>query len=142
MRKRVLLVEDEASLRSAFADILVWEGYEVEALPDGAAALERIARDPRPDVIVLDLLMPVLSGSEFLLAAQPMIQSIPVIVISGASAELPAGVGVCVRLQKPIPPGEFLRAVEYCLRLSRRAGGRREPLRPRSGNSSPAKQAG
>ncbi|HEY6051243.1 MAG TPA: response regulator [Thermoanaerobaculia bacterium] len=140
MRKRVLLVEDEASLRSALAEILRWEGYDVETFEDGAAALERLATSPPPDIMVLDLLMPVLSGSELLVRAKSLLRSIPVIVISGAASDLPPGVSVAVRLQKPVPPADLIQALEYCSRLGRRAPFRRAGPNPRPRKPSSAKE--
>jgi two-component system response regulator MprA len=57
----VLVAEDDRAVREALVRALVLEGYRVEAVGDGAAALERI-RDTRPDLVLLDVMMPVLDG--------------------------------------------------------------------------------
>lgn len=58
---RVLVVEDDPNVRRDVADVLVEEGYEVEQAADGFAALER-ARARRPDVVLLDLYLPLMDG--------------------------------------------------------------------------------
>jgi two-component system response regulator MprA len=58
---RVLVAEDDRSVRESLVLALSVEGYEVEAVPDGRQALDAIAREA-PDVVVLDVMMPVLDG--------------------------------------------------------------------------------
>src|SRR5215831_5033576 len=83
-RPLVLLVEDDFMLRASLAQLLYLEGYEVESSADGAEAIRRLERTPRPSVIVLDLLMPRLNGVQFRAyqRAEPNIAAIPVIVIT------------------------------------------------------------
>ncbi len=57
----VLLAEDDRAVREALVRALELEGHEVEAVNDGAAALVAVARD-RPDVVIMDWMMPVLDG--------------------------------------------------------------------------------
>lgn len=64
----ILIVEDEKILRDAYATILTQEGFTVWTAPDGSAALEQLALH-RPNLILLDLLMPVMDGFAFLEAA-------------------------------------------------------------------------
>lgn len=59
--KTILIVEDETPLRNALADILVFEGFNVLLSGDGKMGLETAAKY-KPDLIVLDLIMPVMSG--------------------------------------------------------------------------------
>jgi CheY-like chemotaxis protein len=65
--KRILIVEDELPLREAFAFLLQSEGYEVEVAENGKVGLEKL-KSFHPDIILLDLLMPVMNGIEFLKA--------------------------------------------------------------------------
>ncbi len=83
---KVLLVDDSKLQRLANECTLVKAGYEVLTAGDGEEALQ-IAREELPDVIVLDLLLPKLSGSEVLrkLKSSPKTSGIPVIVLSGLS---------------------------------------------------------
>ena len=65
--KRILIIEDELPLREAFAFLLKSEGYEVEVAENGKVGLEKL-KTFQPDIILLDLLMPVMNGIEFLKA--------------------------------------------------------------------------
>src|SRR5207244_2043687 len=61
MKARILLVEDEPSMRRALIDILESEGYRVQIAPDGEAGLQHAA-EQQPDVILLDVMLPKLDG--------------------------------------------------------------------------------
>lgn len=65
--KRILIIEDELPLREAFALLLKAEGYEVEVAENGLIGLEKVEVF-QPDVVLLDLLMPVMNGMDFLKA--------------------------------------------------------------------------
>jgi CheY-like chemotaxis protein len=67
--KRILIIEDEKPLREAFAFLLRSEGFEVFLAENGKAGLECLA-EVRPDLILLDMLMPIMNGVEFLKAAK------------------------------------------------------------------------
>jgi CheY-like chemotaxis protein len=88
MGARVLLVEDHPTMREAVRMVLAGEGYEVIEASDGAGALEEVARE-RPDVMVLDLHMPVLDGAAVLasLRAAPATADLPVIVVTADGEE-------------------------------------------------------
>jgi CheY-like chemotaxis protein len=62
---RLLLVEDDADIRDALVDVLQSENWTVEVAPNGRVALDRLGRDPAPDVMLLDLMMPEVDGLEF-----------------------------------------------------------------------------
>ena len=83
---KVLLVEDSKFLRIANERVLAKAGYEVSTAADGEEAL-RVAQDKLPDVILLDMLLPKLSGPEVLkaLKSNPATMAIPVIVVSSLS---------------------------------------------------------
>jgi signal transduction histidine kinase len=82
---RILLVEDDEDLRTEVASFLSSEGYEVASVANGRAALEHLKRSAAPDVILLDLQMPVMDGWEFRLAqrSDAFLASIPVVIVSG-----------------------------------------------------------
>ena len=85
--RRVLVVEDEAQVRGLFHTILTNAGYEVREAGNGREALALLDTGYRPDVILLDLVMPVMNGWQLRAAQRERadIRDIPVILISGSS---------------------------------------------------------
>src|SRR5262245_8964464 len=85
--RRILVVEDDEQLRGTMLDLLELEGFEVLSACNGREALECLRKNPAPSLIVLDLMMPVMSGPEF--RAEQLrdgaLSGIPVIVVSAAS---------------------------------------------------------
>ena len=83
---KVLLIEDEESLRNLYTRILSTKNYEVEAAADGEIALS-LLRQFRPDVIVLDIVMPHYNGVEILkiLKNDGELKSIPVVMLTALS---------------------------------------------------------
>jgi CheY-like chemotaxis protein len=111
--KRVLVVEDDLGTAEAIAAILGDEGYAVDLVANGREALVRIV-DARPDVILLDMMMPVMDGPETsrALQADPRARTIPVVVMTVSNqllerSELPRA-GVIV---KPFDLEELLDTV-------------------------------
>ena len=96
---RILIVDDNDSIRDSLADAMRDEGYEVEAVADGAKGLAAALARP-PDVILLDLMMPVMDGHAFMarLREDGSHQRIPV-VITSASPQVPEGARA--HLRKP-----------------------------------------
>ena len=82
---RILIVDDDALIRDTLATALGDEGYAVRVAPDGRTALSSIG-NWRPDLIVLDLMMPVMNGVEFRAAQRSAADTahIPVIILSAA----------------------------------------------------------
>lgn len=107
--KRVLVVEDDVDLRETLADLLAGEGFQVSCASNGREALDALERQ-RVDVIVLDLMMPVMSGSEFRAAqlARPHLAGIPVILASAAASAQLEGVDASAVLRKPFTPTALL----------------------------------
>jgi two-component system phosphate regulon response regulator PhoB len=89
MAKRILLVEDDQFQRQAEEALLRLRGFEVTIAVDGEDALRQLEKPERPDLIVLDLIMPKLNGFEVLkrVKANPETSAIPVIVLSNLSQE-------------------------------------------------------
>ena len=83
-KAKILLVEDESDIRRLYAIGLNQHGFEVKLAANGAEAVERI-RSERPDVILLDWMMPLMDGSEVMsrIGGDARTSSIPIIVISG-----------------------------------------------------------
>jgi CheY-like chemotaxis protein len=117
-RKSILVVEDDAATREAVTLVLEDEGYAVTAVANGREALLHLRQAAPPNLILLDLMMPVMNGWEFRQqqAQDPALQSIPVVVIS-ADASVPqkaAALGATDYLIKPIDLDQLLEAVQRC----------------------------
>ena len=100
--RRILIVDDESSMRFLLRFILESAGYEVIEAHHGAAALERV-KESRPNLVVTDLMMPVMNGRDLVgrLRADPATASIPILLISAnPNAEV---VGVDAFVGKPFP---------------------------------------
>jgi len=106
--KRVLVVDDDRDMREALTDLLEFEGYQVSSAADGRQALQ-IARSCPPHLILLDLMMPVMSGWQFRAAQaeDPVLAGVPVVIMSAFAHELEA----TALLPKPFQLGEVLDAV-------------------------------
>jgi len=119
MTVRVLVAEDHPTMREAVRMVLAGEGYDVADAPDGAVALEAIAAAP-PDVLVLDLHMPVLDGAQVLAALRSdgATAGLPVIVITADGEEGRAAAersGADAYVTKPFDPVALLRTIERVL---------------------------
>ena len=81
--KKILLVEDEAALRKTLGEVLKQEGYKMMSAADGETGL-RLAKTKKPDLILLDLILPKLHGFGVLtqLKSDPSTKQIPVIVLT------------------------------------------------------------
>ena len=119
---RVLVVDDDVSSTEALCELLKLAGHDVVCADNGRKALEKLHERHRESdycVILLDLMMPVMNGYEFReeQLKDPSIASIPIIVITadGRAREKAAQLGSDRYFQKPLVPGELLRAIrEYC----------------------------
>lgn len=114
--RSILIVEDEESIRENLKDLLDLEGYEVFTASNGEEGLDVLRTMPRPCLVLLDLLMPIMNGTEFLEAKyhEDSIASIPVCVVSGV-ADKPRVAGVTAFVKKPIEFDAFLKFVKnYC----------------------------
>ena len=125
MRRRLLLVEDDSTLRQALSFNLTREGYEVTAAADGEAALEA-ARNQQLDLILLDVMLPGLSGVEVLRVLRREGVATPVIILTAKGDEIDRVVGLKVGaddyVTKPFSRPELLARIEAVLRRQRREG--------------------
>jgi CheY-like chemotaxis protein len=101
---RVLIVDDEPSILEMLAEILTTQGHMVATATTGREALERLDTSPA-DVIVLDLVMPGMSGNQLLAALRARGVDVPAIAITGAPDK--AGPGFLAVLDKPIDVGRL-----------------------------------
>jgi two-component system, OmpR family, response regulator MprA len=117
-RHRILVVDDEEGFRDGLADLLNMEGYEVSVAGDAVEAVSMLP-DFRPDVILLDLRMPLLDGEAFLrgIRGLPASREVPVVLIS-AKEELrviASRYGAAGYLSKPFEAPQLLSLLERVL---------------------------
>ena len=117
-KRRILVVDDEEGFRDGVADLLSMEGYAVSVARNAIEAVS-VLPDFRPEVILLDLRMPLLDGEAFLrgIRGLPASQEVPVVLIS-AKEELPAiasRYGAAGYLSKPFEAPQLLSLLERVL---------------------------
>ena len=112
----ILLVEDDLDVREALAETLRDEGYAVECATDGVEALTYLRGGGRPGLILLDLMMPRMSGSEFrqVQKRDPMLAHYPVVLLSADSRMREKAVALETdgAIRKPIDIDELLSVIE------------------------------
>ena len=117
-RPRVLVVDDEASIRDLLVKTLALAEYDVDASPDGRSALERMRLNPY-DLLVIDLKMPGMDGLAVIREAKRYKADLPVIIITGFSTESSAieavNLGVAGYLTKPFRVPQVLAAAARAL---------------------------
>jgi CheY-like chemotaxis protein len=114
--KEVLVVEDDRTIRETLVMLLKLEGYKASGAANGQEALHYLSRTEPPDLILLDLMMPVMDGCQFRKVQQqdPKLASIPVVVVSSNAmvGEQATALAVEGYLQKPVEVNELLSMVQ------------------------------
>lgn len=120
MIKRILVVEDQEDLRGVLRDLLTGSGYEMLEAADGQAGVEKAAAE-KPDLILMDIQMPVLNGYDATrqIKADPALTSIPIIAISSfamqGDEEKARAAGCDQYITKPYSPMQLLRLLRQQL---------------------------
>ncbi|HEY7847889.1 MAG TPA: response regulator transcription factor [Candidatus Limnocylindria bacterium] len=139
MKRQILLVEDDRTLRQALTFNLRREDYDVRVAVDGEQAVAA-GHDPRLDLIILDLMLPAMSGLEVLRRLRSEGVATPVIVLTAKRTEVDRVVGLKVGaddyISKPFSLPELLARIEAMLRRQRRADSAGDAMEPviRSGD--------
>jgi CheY-like chemotaxis protein len=109
------LVDDDDDLREAFCDVLAFGGCDVTGVAGGAEALAWLKGSGRPNLILLDLMMPGMTGAELKarLDVDPALRTIPVVVLSGDTrlADQAVRMGAVGWISKPVSMDTLLQAV-------------------------------
>jgi CheY-like chemotaxis protein len=113
----ILVIEDDAGIADAIASMLEDHGYGVLVAANGKDGMEKLrAAEPRPDLILLDLMMPVMDGWEFRAAqrSDPKLADVPVVLLSANVDVGPAAneLAAVSWLKKPVDLGALLHAVQ------------------------------
>jgi two-component system KDP operon response regulator KdpE len=113
--QHILIVEDDEPLRRMIRQALTFAGYDVQEAGNGLHALRVIDSHP-PDVVILDLGLPIISGQTVLaeIAAHAHTREIPVIVITGEPGTHDGLGSVCV-LRKPFDVDQLVKTVRSCV---------------------------
>jgi CheY-like chemotaxis protein len=113
--ERILVIDDDDDIREVLQDVLLSEGFLVDAAKDGLDALEKLRRNGHPPLILLDMMMPNMDGESFLkvLRGKPDLADAPVVVISGNAAvrEKANSLRAAACLVKPFELDELLGVV-------------------------------
>ncbi|MDR3777001.1 MAG: response regulator [Terracidiphilus sp.] len=119
-KARVLIVDDEPSIRLSMSLILVEIGYQVRSAEDGHSALHEL-RSEIPDILITDLNMPGMSGFELLAEVRRSFPAIHTIAMSGAFCgdEVPSGVAADAFFQKGSSVGSLLKMMDALPRQER-----------------------
>ena len=113
----VAIIEDDAEFRNMLRELLEEEQYRVIAVANGAEALVTLRGGAIPNVILLDVSMPIMDGFDFLRHRNddPQLAAVPVILVTNAKPHERPTIGVNVVVRKPIDIDEVLFAIKrYC----------------------------
>lgn len=114
----ILLVDDQEDGRELLREVLQQRGFVVAEAENGKTALERMRSMPSPDIVILDLNMPVMSGQELLdvMKADASLAELPVLVFTGnLASKIPLEKPVVCQLWKPCTVARLLASVDECL---------------------------
>lgn len=122
--QRILIVEDELPMRTALQDVLAGEGYRVLTAADGPAGLQRAIKE-KPDLLLLDVMMPGLDGYAVCAELRRLTNPVPILMLTakGQVEDRVAGLdsGADDYLVKPFSTEELLARVRALLRRTQRA---------------------
>ncbi len=116
MAKRILIVEDDNSIRELLVELLQGEGYDVTSAVNGLEGLKCLAHNPSFNLILIDLMMPVMDGYTFRTEQMknPKFSKIPVVVMSAEAnaKEKLKSYGITAFLSKPVELDTIIKTVE------------------------------
>jgi two-component system alkaline phosphatase synthesis response regulator PhoP len=117
--RRILVIDDEQGIRGALGQLLEYEGYEVISAADGVSGLEKALSD-NPDLVVLDVMMPRMSGLDVCKQLKAKRPSVPIIMLTARGQEIDKVVGLELGaddyVTKPFSVRELMARVKAVLR--------------------------
>ena len=131
--KRILIIEDDPDIVELVRYNLSKEGYQVAASPDGATGLEK-TRKSKPDLLVLDLMLPKLSGLEVCkeIRSDPSLKQLPILMLTARGEEMDRVIGLEVGaddyVTKPFSPRELVARIRALLRRTEAMGSEEQPI--------------
>ncbi len=119
MQKRILLVEDDADIQQFLQELLIDNGYVVNTASDGKSALKHFKKTA-PDLIVIDLGLPIMSGEETVKEIRRTNKSVPIIILSArdsmSAIMMGLNLGVDEYISKPFVAEELLEKIKNKLK--------------------------
>jgi CheY-like chemotaxis protein len=112
LRPTVLIVDDDEDIRESLGQLLEGEGYAVVSAENGQVALDQLRTMKRPQLVLLDLMMPVMNGWDFITAmrANDAFTEVPIVVVSAGRSKRPDGVRAYI--EKPLNLSALLSLLE------------------------------
>ena len=116
MPKRILVVEDDRDVAESVAEVLEASGYSTDIAANGREALDHLRSHDLPDLILLDMMMPVMDGWQFREEQRksPALEAVPVVVVTadGNARGKAAAIQAAGQVQKPVTIDSLLDEVE------------------------------
>jgi CheY-like chemotaxis protein len=116
---RIMIAEDESSVRTLLVRAFSQDGHEVESAPDGAAALDQLAKSPPFDLLLSDIQMPLMDGIALALAAKRDYPALTILLMTGYTDQRERAQGLRALIhdivQKPFTVAEIRAAVTAAL---------------------------
>lgn len=112
----IMVIEDDDDIRNTIVELLESEGFKTESAGNGKEALERLSVIPKPCLVLLDMMMPIMNGREFLdrVMKDAYLAPIPILVVSAVADRVDTA-GSVGFLKKPIDIDIVLKMVhQYC----------------------------
>jgi CheY-like chemotaxis protein len=110
--RRIMVVEDNDTVRDATAELLRRRGHDVTAVAGGEEALDRVRAGADPEVLLSDVVMPGLTGPELAAQLRELRPGLPTVFMSGHTGDVTVTTGSAVCIAKPFDEAELLAAIE------------------------------
>lgn len=116
MKKRILIADDDASVRKALGKVLENEGYNIMLAADGREALERFESEP-VDLLLLDIGLPIRNGWDTFERITSQAPAFPIIIITGKANQhdMAVAAGVGALIEKPLDVAQLLKTIQELL---------------------------